>query len=305
MKSLKNQYPIHARATRALPPFEAYPICCRLSGERERERERRLERRGHHLSAEDSDHDDVSEHEQGGGEELVASNPPPPVIRFCRPRALDVVRRRWKHQSGTPESGRVVKGARCRCRRRCRLLCRVRDGLWNDVACCRVHSVLGHPLEVRLVHLRPFDSKAGPAVTGPDRPRVARSTSDATARASLHARSAARRVPPPRPRRQVASLRLRRADAARRHLVAGHERQEPNQDRRDAPGRVEGFWVEVADAEAKPGRRLEPPARRVHADGRRRVRVVGREEQRAPILTAMVGRLRRTGDDVVPSTERS
>lgn len=59
--------------------------------------------------------------------------------------------------------------------------------------------------------------------------------------------------------------------------------------------------MEVADAETEPGRRLKPPAGRVHADGRRRERVVGREDQGAPVLSAMVGRVGWARDDVVPS----
>ena len=58
--------------------------------------------------------------------------------------------------------------------------------------------------------------------------------------------------------------------------------------------------MEVRYAEAQPRRRLEAAAWRVHADRRRRERILGREGQRAPVLAVLVRCLGRAGEDVVP-----
>ena len=58
--------------------------------------------------------------------------------------------------------------------------------------------------------------------------------------------------------------------------------------------------MEVADAEAEAGGRLEAAARGVHADCRRSKRVVRRKHEGAPVLAILVGSLRRTSENVVP-----
>lgn len=59
--------------------------------------------------------------------------------------------------------------------------------------------------------------------------------------------------------------------------------------------------MEVADAEAEARAGLEAARGSVHADGWRGEGVVWREEERAPVLAAVVGCLLWAGDDVVPS----
>lgn len=59
--------------------------------------------------------------------------------------------------------------------------------------------------------------------------------------------------------------------------------------------------MEVADAEAEARAGLEAARGSVHADGGRGEGVVWREEERAPVLAAVVGCLLWAGDDVVPS----
>lgn len=91
------------------------------------------------------------------------------------------------------------------------------------------------------------------------------------------------------------------ADTTGGHLLGRHERQQSDQDGRDTPCRIEGFRVEVADAQTQPGGRVETSARGVHPDRGRREGVVRWEDQRAPVLAAMIGRVGRAGDDVMPS----
>lgn len=63
--------------------------------------------------------------------------------------------------------------------------------------------------------------------------------------------------------------------------------------------------MEVADAEAKTSRRLEPAAGGMHTDCWWRKRVVRGEHQRAPVLTAFVGCIWRAGEDIVPPGTKS
>ena len=58
--------------------------------------------------------------------------------------------------------------------------------------------------------------------------------------------------------------------------------------------------MEIADAEAEAGGRLETSRWGVHADGRWGEWVVGGEEEGAPVLAVVVGGRGRAGDYVVP-----
>lgn len=92
-------------------------------------------------------------------------------------------------------------------------------------------------------------------------------------------------------------------DGARGHLLRSHEGEEADQDRGDLPGRVERARVEVRDGEAEARRRLEAARGRVHPDRGRRERVVGREDERSPVLAAMVRAVFGARDDVVPPVD--
>lgn len=96
------------------------------------------------------------------------------------------------------------------------------------------------------------------------------------------------------------ALGVRGADATGRHLLAGHEGQQADEDGAHFPGRVEGFGVEVGDGEAESRGGLETAGRRVHANGRRCEGVVGWEDEGSPVLAIVVGRLLGAGDYVVP-----
>lgn len=58
--------------------------------------------------------------------------------------------------------------------------------------------------------------------------------------------------------------------------------------------------MEVGDAETEAGAGLEATGGRVHADGGRGEGVVWREHERSPVLAAVVRRVGRAGQDVVP-----
>ena len=58
--------------------------------------------------------------------------------------------------------------------------------------------------------------------------------------------------------------------------------------------------MEVGNREAKAGRGLKAAGRGVHADRGGSKGIVGREEERAPVLAVRVGGVGRTGEDVVP-----
>lgn len=88
-------------------------------------------------------------------------------------------------------------------------------------------------------------------------------------------------------------------------LVARHEAEEPDEDGRDLPGGVEALGVEVGDGEAEARRGLEAARGRVHADRGGREGVVGREDEGAPVLAAVVRSVFGAGYDVVPSAEVS
>lgn len=59
--------------------------------------------------------------------------------------------------------------------------------------------------------------------------------------------------------------------------------------------------MEIRDGKAEARRGLEASGRGVHADGRRGKGVVGREDERSPVLAVVVGCLLRAGEDIVPS----
>lgn len=61
--------------------------------------------------------------------------------------------------------------------------------------------------------------------------------------------------------------------------------------------------MEVGNGEAEAGRGLETAAGRVHADGGGREGIGGREDESAPILAVMVGRVGGASEDVVPSRD--
>ena len=58
--------------------------------------------------------------------------------------------------------------------------------------------------------------------------------------------------------------------------------------------------MEIADAETESSGGLKPAARCVHADGRRCERIVGRKHQRAPVFSALIRRIGRASQYVVP-----
>lgn len=87
------------------------------------------------------------------------------------------------------------------------------------------------------------------------------------------------------------------------HFVAGHEGHEADEDGADFPGGVEGFGVEVGDAEAEARGGLEAARGGVHADGGGGEGVVGGKEERSPVLAVFVGGAGGAGEDVVPSVE--
>ena len=72
------------------------------------------------------------------------------------------------------------------------------------------------------------------------------------------------------------------------------------QNRADLPRRVEALRVEIRDRQAEASRGLEAPAGGVHADRGRGERVSGGEEEGAPVLAVVVGRVGGAGDNVVP-----
>lgn len=163
-------------------------------------------------------------------------------------------------------------------------------------ACGGINALLGHPLEILLVDLGPFEPELGASVAGldaPDAPRIC-------ACSRCHLGAAARAVPPPGALRKQFPLVLAGAHGTRRHLLAGHETQQACEDCANLPRRVEALGVEVADAEAEACGRLEAARGRVHADCGRRERVVGREHEGAPVLAAVVRSVGRAGEDVVP-----
>lgn len=59
--------------------------------------------------------------------------------------------------------------------------------------------------------------------------------------------------------------------------------------------------MEVGDREAEPSGRLEAARGSVHSDCRRRKRVVGWKYECSPVLPVMIGCIRRSGEDVMPS----
>lgn len=59
--------------------------------------------------------------------------------------------------------------------------------------------------------------------------------------------------------------------------------------------------MEIGDGEAEASGGLEAAGGSVHANGRRGERVVGWEDQCAPILAVVVGSLLRSCDHIVPS----
>lgn len=61
--------------------------------------------------------------------------------------------------------------------------------------------------------------------------------------------------------------------------------------------------MEITDTQTQPSRRLEPPAGGVHADGGGSEWILRREDQCAPILSILVGRVWRSRENVVPSIQ--
>ena len=59
--------------------------------------------------------------------------------------------------------------------------------------------------------------------------------------------------------------------------------------------------MKVGDAKAETGRWLEAARRRMHADCGWSEWILRREYERSPVLSALIGCFRRTGEDVVPS----
>lgn len=66
-------------------------------------------------------------------------------------------------------------------------------------------------------------------------------------------------------------------DGTSSHLIARHKGEQANEDGRYLPGRVERLGVEIGYRKTESRRRLEPTRGRMHSDGRRSKRVVGRE----------------------------
>jgi len=81
-----------------------------------------------------------------------------------------------------------------------------------------------------------------------------------------------------------------RADATDNHLLAGHEAQQPNQDRRHLPRRIDARGMEVQDCQTQSGRSLQTPGGHDHADRRGYEGVFEGEDEGAPVLTSLVRR---------------
>jgi hypothetical protein len=84
-------------------------------------------------------------------------------------------------------------------------------------------------------------------------------------------------------------------------FFTGHEGKETNQDRRYLPCRVVRLRVKIRNRETKSCAGLEAGRWSVHTNCRRSEGIVGREDERPPVLTVMVGSIWRTGDYIVPS----
>lgn len=164
-------------------------------------------------------------------------------------------------------------------------------------ASSRVDLVLLHRAPVLGIEFRPLQAELGTAVALPDGTSAASLGATAVERS---VRATARGVPPSGPGSKEATLGVGSADAARGHLLARHEAHQADQDGADLPGGVEALGVEVGDAEAEARRGLEATGGRVHADGGRGERIVGREHQGAPVLTAVIRGAGRTRENVVP-----
>lgn len=165
-------------------------------------------------------------------------------------------------------------------------------GIGKNLPGAGVDTVFLHPAPILLVQLRPFCTELQPAI-----PRL--DIIDAFgglgyARCGADVRSSTGGVPPPRSSGKYSALALRCTDATGSHFFACHEREQSDQNRRDLPGGIEGLGVEVADAETEAGGWLEATTGGVHPDGRRGKRVLGREDQGAPILAILIWGPRRS-----------
>lgn len=165
--------------------------------------------------------------------------------------------------------------------------------------------MLLHPSPILLIQLRPLGSKLDAPISGFHGTNPLRRRHDSFVRRTglgilrLTA-PASGRIPPSCPRGEVFTFGLARAHGARGHFLRGHETQETDQDGADFPGRIEALGVEITDGEAEAGGGLEAPAGGVHPDAGWGEGVVGREEERTPVLAAGVGGRGWAGDDVVP-----
>lgn len=207
----------------------------------------------------------VSEDERGAHPDLMTPNPA--LTGFARHLPTFHDRPYPRAASLRPPAQRARLGRAFRHRRRVRIR--------QDFPRTGINPVLFHPLPILLVQLWPFRSKFEPSIAGFHVVDSLGRRCDA--RRESRVRSTTGRVPPPGSRSQHATLRFGRADTTRRHLLAAHERHQPDQDRRHFPRRIEGLGMEIADAETQPRRRLEPSARGVHPNRRRRKRILGRE----------------------------
>lgn len=168
-----------------------------------------------------------------------------------------------------------------------------RAGGRHDVTRRGIDAVLLHPGPILAIQLGPLGAELGAAVAGFHVALL-------HALAGFRPRAAAGAVPPAGAGGGPFALGVGGADRARGHLLAGHETQETDQDRRYFPRGVEALGVEVGDGEAQASGGLEAPRGSVHADSWRREGVVRREYQRPPVLSIVIGSGRRPGEDVVP-----
>mmetsp|Transcript_27240 Transcript_27240/g.57058 ORF Transcript_27240/g.57058 Transcript_27240/m.57058 type:complete len:283 (+) Transcript_27240:36-884(+) len=100
--------------------------------------------------------------------------------------------------------------------------------------------------------------------------------------------------------RQSFAVRLRRFQAPRGEIVAGHERLNALEDGSDGPQRVPGFRVEIAHGHADLGAGLEPAAGRQHVHGGCLHGVLGGKDEFSDVHPSLVRGFGGTPDGVVP-----